>query len=220
MNKLVKIMTNHPDPVHATSEWRWKFKGKLLCSECLRINCSGFSQTFDVVLENHPGHRIEGGVWDTGINIFHVNFIEQLYDYLSEYTIGRCLDKSGKVISDYVTCYGKSYILVRGDKKSKYWTCKTCGAIAQSGWSGPQYVLRSYLSDSRIYQDASCRMFIDEELASQLDFSPWPDAELEPIAIRDEPIDGQVLPIDPGYVKPAAPNSESTFKTNNNNLME
>lgn len=206
---LIEVSTNHPDPVHATSAWRRKACRDILCPECHRVNQNQFPCPCDIILLDHPGHRINGGVWFTGVEIFHVKFIGQISKYLTDFSLGKCLTPEGNVIDEYVTCYGKDCFVVRGDKKSQYSICSTCNIISCADRNGPRYVLRSYLKDSYIYQCSSGNMFLAEELASHLDFSPWPDAELIPIEVRDEPIDGQVLPIDSGYEKPSSSNSTS-----------
>jgi len=217
---LIEISTNHPDPVHATPEWRQKAYGTVICPECHRINRNQFPCPCDVVLLNHPGNRIIGGIWYTNIEIFHINFIEQIDKYLTDFTLGKCLTSKGDVIDEYITCYGKDYIIVRGDKTNQYRICGTCNMISSGGWNGPRYILRSYLKDYYIYQSSFGSVFLVEDLASRLDFSPWPDAELKPIAVRDKPIDGQILPIDPGYEKPSAPNPETLSESKNESMSE
>jgi hypothetical protein len=100
----------------------------------------------------------------------------------------------GQVLDDYVTLYSRQYILIRGNKQSKYVVCSECGTVRPHGWHGRQYVLRSYLTESRVYQSPFNELCIDEELALKIDFSSWPDVDLETIEIRDEPMDGQELP--------------------------
>jgi len=131
-----------------------------------------------------------------GIRTFHRDFIDQIRDHLADFALGRCFDPQGNLIEEYVTCYSRDYFVTRGNKKSQYRTCPSCDTTYNDGWEGRQYVLRSYLTDAQVYMDVFCSMFLDEDLALQLDFSAWPDLELDPIAIRDKPIDGQQLPCD------------------------
>lgn len=198
---MVKISTNHPNTVMSPSLWRHAEFGKTLCAECHRVDRNQYPRPFDVKLDEYPRHAITGSVWDIGVYIFHVDFIEQIKPYLGGYVLGKCYNEKNNLIKRYVTYYSRDYIVVRGNKQSKYWVCKTCGAVSSSGWHGMQYTLREYLGDSLIYQTVSCSMFIDEDLALELDFSPWPDVVLEPIAIRDEPMDGRCLPCDKSFRK-------------------
>jgi hypothetical protein len=209
---LIEISTNHPDPVHATPAWRHKAYGTVLCHECHRIDRKKFPLPCDVVLLNHPGNRIISGIWYTNIEIVSAKFIEQLSEYLTGFALGKCLTPKGDVIDEYVTCYGKDYLIVRGDKRNQYKICGTCNMISSGGWDGPRYILRSYLRNTYVYQSSCGSIFLDEKLAIKLDFSPWPDSELIPIAIRDEPLDGQVLPIDPCYEDTLPSNTGSPEK--------
>ena len=201
MNSLIEISTNHPNPVISPSLWRHAEFGKTLCADCHRVDRTKYPRSFDVKLEEYPHHVITGSVWDIGVKIFHIDFIEQIKPYLAHYVLGKCYDEKNKLIKQYVTCYGRDYIVARGNKQSNYYVCKSCGAVSSSGWHGMQYTLREYLSDPLIYQNVSCSMFIDDDLALKLDFSAWPDAVLEPIAIKDEPMDGQCLPCDKSFRK-------------------
>ena len=115
---------------------------------------------------------------------------------MDKFSIGKCHLPNGQIIEEYVTCYTNTYIIERGDARSQYEICDTCGSITPIGWRGRQYTLRSYLTDAVVYEDAFNNLYIDEELALQLDFSPWPDADLETIEVREEPMDGQKLPCD------------------------
>lgn len=199
MKALVEVTSNHPDPVLATVAWRKAVSGTIFCPQCCKINRACFPRPIDVVLQKRPDHRITGGVAFAGVRTFHRDFIEQIRGHLCGVVLGECFEPTGKIIEEYVTCYNNrnDWVLVRGNRKSEYRTCPTCDAIWPNGWEGSQYVLRSYLTDARVYMNNFSSMFLDEDLAIELDFSPWPDAELEPIAIRDEPIDGQHLPCDP-----------------------
>ena len=200
MNKLIAVYSNHSSPVHANVEWHKKSRGTILCSECRKINRKLFPQPCDVILENHPGNTITGGVDYAGVRIFHRKFIEQIEIYLKNFILGKCFEKNGKLIDDFATCYSKKCVVVRGNENNEYRICKACGSIVQVGWEGRLYVLRSYLTNEKIYQDYFCDMYIEENLASQINFTFWPDTELRPIEIFDEPIDGRHFPCDPPLI--------------------
>jgi len=197
MKYLFEINSNHPDPVHATISWRTNAEKNILCLACKKIRPSWYPRPIDVVLKDVSSHIIMGGVWWVGINIFHTKFIEIIKEYLTDNVLGKCHNTKGNIIDEYLTCYSNKIIVVRGDKKRKYRVCPECGSILSHAPRRKKYILNTYLSDARIYQDGISYMYIDEELAMNIDFSPWPDAELEPIEVRDEPLDGQHLPGDP-----------------------
>ena len=198
MNRLVLLGSTDPDPTHATNQWRAQASGLIVCPQCCKLFPSWFPKPIDIQLMAYTPHSVFGGAAFTSVCVFHREFIRQIFDYLTDdFVLGRCFDENNNLIEEYVTCYTRKPILIRGNEKSEYRTCSACKAIWPNGWEGKQYTLRSYLSDARIYQNYSSTMFIDEELSEQLDFSLWDDVDLAPIDIRDEPLDGQHLPCDP-----------------------
>ena len=204
MKRLFRITSNHPDPTHATNQWRSQASGSVVCPQCCKLLPSWFPRPIDIQLSEFKENSITGGVAFAGVRTFHREFIRQVFDYLTDdFVLGRCFDEAGGLVEEYVTCYTRRPILIRGNKNSEYRTCPACKAIWPNGWEGKQYILRSYLSDARIYQNYSSTMFIDEELSEQLDFSLWDDVDSAPIDIRDEPMDGQHLPCD-SPLQPAA----------------
>jgi hypothetical protein len=197
MKNLKMVCSNHPDPIHSTGEWRRKAYGSILCKECHLLNRNIFPEPIDVTLNERPQFRITGGVWWTGVRIFHKSFLEQIKEKIEDFVIGRCFDKDGNLITDFVTCYSKDYIVIRGQKGSKYEICNECNTISPIPGINPHYIPRFYLTNSLIYMDSDCSMYIEENLAKKINFTPWTDLEFETIPIIDKPVDGQILPIDP-----------------------
>lgn len=195
MKNLIKIGSKEDEAIFASRKWLTSEKGISYCESCGRVNRTQFPVPYDIELSIVPMHRISGVVLWTGLKIYHKEFIDQIRDYLGDFTIGKCVLDDGSVLEDFMTLYSRRYILIRGNKKSKYRTCQECGTVMPIGWYGRQYALRSYLTSSRVYQNPFNGLCIDEELALQIDFSPWPDADLQTIEIRDEPMDEQ----DPPY---------------------
>jgi len=110
MRKLLEICSNHPDPIHATRQWRRQAKGSVICFECNKVLRNRFPQPIDVVLREYPAHSIGGPVWWTGVWVFHLRFIEQIREHMTRFTFGRCLLEDGTVVEEYVTCYSRDYI--------------------------------------------------------------------------------------------------------------
>jgi len=197
MKHLFKISSNYSDSVSPDVKWKEEVRGVVTCCDCNGIRPDWFPRPVDVVLDADPGNVIERKLAFASISIFHRDFIEQLYHHLpSTFILGKCFDANNRIIKEYCTAYCKNRIMIRGDQQSTYCVCPSCGAIWAHGWKGPQYTLEAYLTEADIYQDYYSSIFIEENLAFELDFSPWPDAELIPITIRKEPIDGQHLPCD------------------------
>ncbi|MHC4621014.1 MAG: hypothetical protein ACYTEQ_24980 [Planctomycetota bacterium] len=124
--------------------------------------------------------------------------------FMTGFIIGRCLRPGGAVLQDYVTCYSLKYLVLRGNRQSRYSICRRCGTITSQVKPGPQYVLARQLSEAKVYQDAQCRFLLTEEPAACFDFKDWELDEnsrycmwLEVISIREDPADGRHLSGDP-----------------------
>jgi len=196
---LLQLTSNHPNVAVSDREWHWAMRGQQVCAECKSIDRRRYPQPWHVVLAEHPGHCIEAPVSECGGSIFHVRFIEMIRHELAGYVFGTCEEAGAGRIDECVTCYHKDILVPRGNEKSEYSICGTCGSIHFHWWRSEktQYVLRCYLSDAAVYQDASGWLYLREDLAMSLDLSEWPDAGWRPIEVRDTPLDGRRLPIDP-----------------------
>lgn len=195
-----RMGTNHREPCPPLKQWVDEVTGHIFCLECHKIIRSKVGTSFfDTYLGYNPppGHRIMGGLSWIGLCIYHVDFISQIKNYLDEYgfIFGKCLDNSGNVVKEYVTCYNSYYIVQRGNEKTKYKHCKNCNTLYElEWWHGRQYLIKDSLKEQKIVQEAGCDLYIEEKLFKSLDFSKWRDAAFEKIVVLDEPEDGQVLP--------------------------
>lgn len=197
MNMLYLIQSLHSDPVIATKTWRKSVMGSIICPACNGLDRSWYPRPINVILEECPPGVACGHVCFSGFEIFHVDLIRQLKPHLGEFILGQCCFANGSIIVDHVTCYSQGWIVERGAMGSEYRECQECGLIRPNGWRGSQYVLRSSLTDARVHQDGFGALYFDEDLAMELDMSSWSEVELEPVAIRDEPVDGCYLSCDP-----------------------
>lgn len=195
IRKLIEI-SSLKGGTHATGQWRRRAEGTILCSNCHNVLHSYWPKPCNVELYEDPNYQISGSIWWIGLSIFHKDFLVQIKRHLEQFVMGECFDEHGKKYEYYLTCYTNSYIVIRGNKESKYNICEKCGLVEQNGWHGKQYTLSQYLSDAMVYMDVGGSMYIDEMLAHTIDFSAWPDVELKPIAVYDKPRDGRCLPID------------------------
>ena len=191
--------TNHKDPCPPDRKWLKSVKGKIYCPKCNKILVNKDIGSFDTILGFNPppGHRIQGGLSWVGICIYHIDFILQIQKYINEYgyVLGKCFDPAGNLVPEYVTCYTSRYVIQRGNKDTKYKRCEECSAIEQlDWWHGRQYLTKKSLHDRKIVQNIDGDLYLSEDLYRTLDFSPWPDAAFDKIAIFDKPVDGQNFP--------------------------
>jgi hypothetical protein len=198
MQLLYRLNSNSYFPIHTTGQWREEAIGIVMCPQCSSVDLSRFPEPIDIVLNDYPTGIVGGGVFFTGVSIFHTNLIRQMQDVLpqSEFALGRCLDADGRLIEEFLTCYSRAFIVRRGQVGSRYKVCTGCGAIETIARM-PHYIPRFYLSHLHVYMDRVCRMYLSDTLVRSLDFSQWPDVDLKAVPIQDDVVDGQHLPLDP-----------------------
>jgi hypothetical protein len=199
-----RLASKNKEHFHAEPAWVEDAAGRIFCPDCRTIYRSRHPEPIDVTLMEWPeAPAVCGRPARAGVPIFGSDFVAQIGECLPDAAIGRCLTADGQVFQEYVTMYLPRCVLMRGDTKTKYKVCKGCGAI----WTDlvmvfpgrPAYLLRHQLTDALIYQGGYGSLFIARELANRLDWSPFPDVRLEPVEVRDTPLDGRRLPGDPDW---------------------
>jgi len=188
-----------PELVFPDEEWLQQGAG--ICPRCNYIDRSRYPRPVDVVLADRPEGQTAALIETSGITIWRRDFVKIIEKHLDGFVLGKCLLADDTVLDDYVTCYGAKYIVVRGNRQSRYRICSACGTVASEVRPGPEYVLARDLTDAKVYQNAQCRFFLAEEVAWAYDFDNWGNdtafVALKPISVRETPADGQHLPGDP-----------------------
>lgn len=199
MALIYEVTSNHDYWLHSTKEWMRYEKENYVCKSkvlCNKLDRTIYPKSIDVVIKELPETRIlYSRVFGSIAAIHHVDFINQIRTKMDGFVFGKCYLPDKTLVEEYVTCYSKDVIVIRGAYGSKYIQCVDCKSIVSA--KEPIYVLERYLTGASVYQDAIQGLYIDGNLAMELDFSPWPDLELEPIPIRDKPVDKQKLICDP-----------------------
>ena len=196
MSIIYEITSNDEEWLHTTKEWRRFERDNYKCKNkaCNKLERNLFPKSIDAVIKKVPMQRLVcSGIFDSMANIYHVDFISQIRPHMEGFVFGKCFLPDGTVVKDYVTCYSKDFVVIRGSIGSSYIECAECGNIVGHPAKEPRYVLRRYLKERKVYQDAIMSLYLDEDLAMKLDFSPWVKTELEPIPICDKPVDRRRL---------------------------
>ena len=192
-------------PVYSNEIWLEKAYQKDVCSLCGYINRRQYPKSLDVILDNPPDGHTSAMIENTKITVWRRDFLNLISSYLEGFTIGKCWLSDGTEIEQYATCYGPTYIIIRGNKNSRYDICTGCGTIKSIIPPGPEYVLLNNLDERKVYQDAECRIYLSEDIAFQFDFDNWGEDKafigLNAVSVREYPADGQKLPGD--TVKPS-----------------
>jgi hypothetical protein len=176
-----------------------------LCPECLHVDRSRYPQPFDVVIESLPASLEEPHLKEIRqVSLFFANipftiwrrdFIDTLREEMSGMVIGQCVLPDGSEVSEYVTCYSKNYVILRGNRQSRYRICPRCGCNASEIHNSPWYLLSKDIQGGPIYQDSECRLYVDPEIQVRHPFlTKQFNISLVWTSVRDAPVDGQCLP--------------------------
>jgi len=184
-----------PAPIIADEVWLGSGAMDILCTHCGSIKRSRYPQPCDVILAEPPEDQPFGPVQGLGALIFRKDLMETIRPHLQGFAFGRCFVAGGSQEIEYVTCYCPRYIILRGNRQSRYSTCPSCGTILSTLGNAPEYVLDYQLEGCSAYQDAMGYIYFAEEVLIQLDLSDWYDTYLEAVPIATEPSDGQPMRI-------------------------
>lgn len=183
-----------PQPVTPDEDWLAGACGDIVCPQCRRIDRTQYPRPLDVVFCDPPSYETSVLLEGTGITVFRRDLVDYLRDHLAGFVLGECFLDDGSAMDEYVTCYGRDYVIVRGGRNSRNFVCNGCGMILSDLGPGPRYVIQQELTGASVYQDAQCGLYLAEELGFEIDLGPWIDAFLAGIGVRERPIEGQPLP--------------------------
>lgn len=185
-----------PEPVLADSTWMGQALGRELCPNCRCVNRVAYPQPLNVTLAKPPEGQTAALVESTNVVIWRKDFIAEKMGCRRDFIFGKCSLAGGSCIEDYVTCYRRDYIIVRGGHTSKYRMCPECGTVISDVRTGAEYILERYIGNNDVFQDALCKLYMAADIAFPHDYKRWNDVTLTAINVRKEPADGKVLPGD------------------------
>lgn len=195
MKMLLNVVSKADWAPSARRYWLEKAQNTILCKYCGTVNRKLFPEPVDIVLTEVPKGSLMH-VWYIGIRVFRRNFIARLEPYMKDYVLGKCYDEKEKLIKDYVTCYMRKYLVLRGQQGSNYEVCPECNTVRGIGIA-PHYVPRFYVNNGVVFMDSSCHIYVDHELCLKLHLDKIKDIEFDAIPVVEGVVDGQHLPIDP-----------------------
>ena len=200
--------------VFVDRDWGSTVSGRLYCRSCGRVRRDLFPRPIDVkVRQLRPGTSI-GSTSLLVIGFMHRRLLRRIGEHMTGFAFGDVWDLTGEKLDNHRTLYSARPIIIRGSADSEIRQCVICGEI-YCIQKGDRYVLRHDLGDRHVFQDASSTAYVDEWLASRVDFSEFKDLQLYPIPVRDYPEDGWRLPGDPDWSAMGVPCKEWQSKVLN-----
>src|SRR5262249_19520213 len=130
---------------------------------------------------------------DAGVSIIHTRLLDFLGPQLPPHSLGRCVWEDGRLISDYQTIYFRDTFTMRGDAKTSYFKCGTCGFIGTVAFN--PYALRGELGGGSIFIDEIFCLYLSEDLNRRFPWREFPDLQPVMITVRDTPLPDDPYPI-------------------------
>lgn len=204
---LFGLFSRFEDWVLPDNGWRRVVAGTLFCRMCGRLLRSVYPRTIDVKLIQIRSGTSVDSVSGAVIGVIHRRLLERLAEHLSGFALGQVYDETNTSLEDYRTFYSAHIIRPRGSAQSGLEQCPICGTILYIA-KGTPYILRHQVGSQHVYHDGICSTYIDEWLASQINWKEFKDLRLHPFPVKDHPEDGWRLPGDPDWMAMGIPCKE------------
>jgi hypothetical protein len=136
------------------------------------------------------------------IDYARLDLLEILGPAAEEYlTLGKLLDRTGKVIPQYRTLGSFNPLWVRGNRKSANGFCSQCGELLYFALGKP-YVLRQDLTGQPLYYGTQEGLIVNEALADRIREKHFKKIYVRELPVLERPRDG--LPADLRHLTPAS----------------
>jgi hypothetical protein len=203
MKRLMYLIDSFPeaDVELEDEQWYLEHRAKTRCKGCSRWRPGVPYSPIHILLRKKPQTLIDAG--SAMYEVMHRPLAETLVSYGRGVVLGTVrMARTGELFDDWATIYGKreSELIADRGRYSRLRQCKNCGAFVRlNGWA--HYVIVERYLDSRwLYLDGATNFFVDARLIAEENLKErFPTLRFYPIPVVPEPLDGQVLPGDPGW---------------------
>lgn len=181
-----------PSMSSAESDKSWFEKFKADHPTC--AGCSAHQDEWgavDAVVSYMPKGRHFGGLRADDIGFMSRDLLACFSDQeiARGLHVGRLLDTNGNELERYCTVRGKHSLTVRGDDQSEYRKCEVCGRDVYFPITRFYILPHSIARQEPIYEAAS-GFAVNEEIYKRISSKRWRGARIDPLPLRDKPIDG------------------------------
>lgn len=195
------LLSDGPDPVAETDEdWEMRHIAETRCPGCRRWRQDVPYAPIHAILRNRPKYLVS----TTGLfQVVDPELVDAILPYGRGIITGTVrLARDPGLPIDLVTVYGQREHWLQADRGrySRHNQCHVCGRVrSRNGWAHPVIVER-YLDDRWLYLDSSDELFVDLRLVEKEHLRKrFPKLRFYPVPVVPEPLDGEVLPGDPGW---------------------
>jgi len=197
-----RVVSVNDEVVDPCPEWRKEYVKSVKCIGCCHLRTDIKGPVPNCIVE--IPRSVVVLAWGTGPNMYRKDFLDLIEPYHPDGVRGPChvLAKGRRVLSTtHETCYvpvGRELLATRGED-CRHHRCRVCKRFLNKvGWARGA-IVGSYLDDRQVYQNGH-DLFIDNRLADEIRLlSRFDDLRLKRVQVVKEPLDGDVLPGDPGW---------------------
>jgi hypothetical protein len=200
--KIYEIHTKMDDWTQSPPRWERDYMATIACGKCLRPRKGyPFQPIPQYVMK--PPKAPYCVVMNTVPDVVSEELAELIEPYLQDVVWGPVYLERDDVVGrlkyrSYWVRPDRCIVHSRGPY-ARHRLCD-CGVILNCNPNAKEALLASYLDERLIYQTTTGSLLIDDELVRKLDLlTRFPMLTLWPYRIIDEPMDGDVLPGDPGW---------------------
>ena len=192
-NMLFMIRSRKHGSLPVLPEWRVKARARYACHGCGAIRPEIYPTPIECRIDRSPRSSMASGAY---VRVIAKSLFTLLLRECPSMVPGPVFLTSGKCLDEYVTVHvpRSEWVDLRGGAGSRerrmYRVCEVCGRhVASLGvHTNPIYVLRRTLTDRRVHFTEDW-ILVDETIASALTYPILINCELDPVEVRDTPIE-------------------------------
>lgn len=204
--KLFYMRSKHDELTPATLEWIAWFRRKVACHpDSIHPGAVWREKPtkIDVALTHEPKGTV-AAVFKAEVNLIREDLYGVLRPYLTDFLIGRVtVEKSSKKAQSFVSlvAYPAAAIDPYRGPAAIHVPCPECGRLHSTVMNDDaEGIAESNLDERRIYGDAGSMLYVDSNLIKELRLKErFPDLRFIRWPVIPRPLDGDVLPGDPGW---------------------
>lgn len=200
---MLEMFCNVDRPIYSPDWWEQEYFRTIKCDRCLGPKL-GYADPIPQYVTKRLKWSIEL-IFNTCPDVMKTELQAVLSAYLPQALWGPVYSErrpgERKKLTDYVSWWVpyEHCIVTNRNLLARHEMC-SCGCVLKCNVNAKPALLRRYLDDRLLYSGTMHELIIDEVLVRQLDLrARFPDLTFDRLPIIEKPLDGQILPGDPGW---------------------